>query len=73
MQTLLFLFFVVVVVVVFVGQASREAHLHLHFKPGSAASSRSPHQPSVVGIHGERLPWWRWLHYQERRVAEEVR
>lgn len=59
--------------VFFAGQASREAHLHLYFKPGPVASSCSPHQPSALGIHGKCLPWWHRLHYQERRVAEEVR
>jgi len=58
---------------VFAGQASREAHLHLYFKPGPAASSFPSHQPTALGIHGKCLPWWHWLHYQERRVAEEVR
>lgn len=68
-----FILFSFIYLFIFVGQASREAHLHFYFKPGPVASSCSPHQPAALAIHGKCLPWWNWLHYQERRVAEEVR
>lgn len=56
----------------FSGQTCRKAHLYLHFQPGAAEGGQATLQPSLVGVHEERVSRWHQLYREQRGLAPQT-